>query len=59
MRGEKNWYRCTSRDEMIDLVLNGFDYKNCRPEKYNNGNTTYYFIRTEELENYMASTVKV
>ena len=27
--------------------------------KYNGGNNTYYFERTEELENYLASTARV
>lgn len=32
MRSETNWYRCTTRDEMIKLVVAGFDYTNFRKE---------------------------
>lgn len=53
MRRETDWYRCTTRDNMVKLVNAGFDYKNCRPEKWNDNNTTYFFERTEELEKYV------
>lgn len=53
MRDEKNWYRCTTREEMVKLVIAGFNYTNFRKDKYNNGNDTYYFERTTELEEYL------
>lgn len=59
MRDEKNWYRCTSREEMVNLVIKGFNYTNFRKDKFNNGNLTYYFERTKDLEDYLASTAKV
>ena len=59
MRSETNWYRCTTRDEMIKLVVAGFDYTNFRKDRFNDGNITYYFERTKELENYLASTARV
>jgi hypothetical protein len=59
MKDEKNWYRCTTRETMVELVLAGFNYTNFRKDKFNNGNYTYYFERTEELENYLASTATV
>lgn len=59
MKDEKNWYRCTTREEMEKLVVAGFDYTNFRKEKYNNGNLTYFFERTKELEDYLASTARV
>lgn len=59
MRDEKKWYRCTRRDEMIELINAGFNYTNFRKDKYNNGDNTYYFERTKELENYLASTARV
>ena len=59
MKDEKNWYRCTTREEMVSLVVAGFNYTNFRKDKYNNGDNTYYFKRTEQLENYLASTARV
>lgn len=59
MKDERNWYRCTTREEMEKLVVAGFDYTNFRKEKYNNGNLTYFFVRTKELEDYLASTARV
>ena len=59
MRSETNWYRCTTRDEMIKLVVAGFDYTNFRKDRFNDGNITYYFERTKKLENYLASTARV
>lgn len=59
MKDEKNWYRCTTREEMVKLVIAGFNYTNFRKDKYNNGDNTYYFERTEQLENYLASTARV
>lgn len=59
MRDEKNWHRCTTREEMQKLIIAGFDYTNFRKDKYNDGNFTYYFERTKELENYLASTARV
>lgn len=53
MKNEKNWYRCTTREEMVLLVASGFDYTNFRPDKYNNGNNTYFFERTEKLEKFL------
>ena len=55
MRNETNWYRCTTREEMVKLVNAGFDYTNFRKDKYNDGNNTYYFERTKELEQHLAS----
>lgn len=59
MKNEKKWYRCTTRDEMMKLIAAGFNYANFRKDKYNNGDNTYYFERTKELENYLASTARV
>lgn len=59
MKNETNWYRCTTRKEMIKLISAGFSYTNFRKDKYNNGKNTYFFERTTELENYLASTAKV
>lgn len=59
MKDEKNWYRCTTREEMVRFIIAGFNYTNFRKDKYNNGNDTYYFERTKELENYLASTARV
>lgn len=59
MRSETNWYRCTTREEMLKLLNAGFDYKNYRVEKYNDNKNTYYFERTEELDKYLASTARV
>lgn len=44
---------------MIKLIFAGFSYTNFRKDKYNNGENTYFFERTTELENYLASTAKV
>ena len=59
MRSETNWYRCTTRDVMIRLVVAGFDYTNFRKDRFNDGRFTYYFERTKELEDYLASTARV
>ena len=59
MKNEKNWYRCTTRNEMLKLVNAGFNYTNFRKDKFNNGENTYYFERTLELEKYLASTASV
>lgn len=59
MKDEKNWYRCTTRGKMVELINAGFNYTNFRREKYNDGNFTYYFERTQELEDYLASTARV
>lgn len=59
MKDERNWYRCTTREEMVKLIVAGFNYTNFRKDKWNEGNFTYYFERTEELENYLASTARV
>lgn len=59
MKNEKNWYRCTTREEMERLIIAGFTYTNFRKDKYNNENLTYYFERTKDLENYLASTARV
>lgn len=59
MKSEKNWYRCTTREEMIKLVTVGFDYTNFRKDKFNNNNNTYYFGRTKKLEECLASTAEV
>lgn len=56
MRSETDWYRCTTREEMIRLICDGFDYTNFRKDRFNDGNITYYFKRTKELEEYLAST---
>lgn len=53
MKDERNWYRCTTREEMVLLVVAGFDYTNFRKDKYNNGNNTYFFERTEKLNNFL------
>ena len=59
MKNEVNWYRCTTREEMVKLIVAGFDYKNYRNDKYNDNNATYFFERTKELEEYLASTAIV
>lgn len=59
MKDERNWYRCTTREEMVKLIVAGFNYTNFRKDKFNEGNFTYYFERTEEFENYLASTARV
>lgn len=59
MKDERNWYRCTTREKMVELINAGFNYTNFRREKYNDGNFTYYFERTQELEDYLASTAIV
>ena len=59
MKDEKNWYRCTTREEMVKLIVAGFNYTNFRKDKFNDGNFTYYFERTKELEDYLASTARV
>lgn len=59
MKNERDWYRCTTREEMVKLIVAGFNYTNFRKDKYNNGDNTYYFERTAELENYLASTARV
>lgn len=53
MKDERNWYRCTTREEMVLLVAIGFDYTNFRADKYNNGNNTYFFERTEKLNKFL------
>lgn len=53
MKDEKNWYRCTTREEMIYLIENGFNYTNFRPDKFNEGKNTYYFERTKQLEKFL------
>lgn len=53
VKDEKNWYRCITREEMVLLIAAGFDYTNVRTDKFNNGNNTYYFARTEELERFL------
>ena len=35
MKDEKNWYRCTTREEMVKLIIAGFNYTNFRKDKYN------------------------
>ena len=59
MKDEKNWYRCTTREEMVKLVVAGFNYTNFRKDRFNDGNFTYYFERTKELDDYLASTARV
>ena len=59
MRNEKNWYRCTTRGEMVKLIVAGFNYTNFRKDRFNDGNFTYYFERTKELDDYLASTARV
>lgn len=59
MRSETNWYRCTTRQEMLELLNAGFDYKNCRPEKYNDNKNTYYFERTKELNEYLQASTAI
>ena len=59
LKDEKNWYRCTTREEMVKLVVAGFNYTNFRKDRFNDGNFTYYFERTKELEDYLASTARV
>lgn len=58
-KDETIWYRCTTREKMLKLLDAGFDYKNCRKEKYNDGNVTYFFERTKELDDYLVSTTEV
>lgn len=53
MKSEKSWYRCVTREEMVLLVAVGFDYMNYRADKYNNGNITYFFERTEKLDEFL------
>lgn len=53
VKDERNWYRCTTREEMVLLVAFGFDYTNFRADKYNNGNNTYFFERTEKLNKFL------
>lgn len=53
MKTEKNWYRCTTREEMVLLIAAGFDYTNFRADKYNNGNNTYFFERTDKLNKFL------
>ena len=59
MKDEKNWYRCTTREEMVKLVVAGFNYTNFRKDRFNDGDFTYYFERTKELDDYLAYTAKV
>ena len=59
MKDEKNWYRCTTREEMVKLIVAGFNYTNFRKDRFNDGNFTYYFERTKELDDYLASTARV
>ena len=59
VKDERNWYRCTTREEMVKLIVAGFNYTNFRKDKFNEGNFTYYFERTKELEDYLASTARV
>ncbi len=59
MKNETNWYRCTTRDEMVKLIEAGFNYTNFRKDRFNDGNITYFFERTKALENHMASTARV
>ena len=53
MKTEKNWYRCTTREEMVLLIAAGFNYTNFRADKYNNGNNTYFFERTDKLNKFL------
>ena len=53
MKDERNWYRCLTREEMVLLVAAGFDYTNFRADKYNSGNNTYFFERTEKLNKFL------
>lgn len=53
VKDERNWYRCITREEMVLLVAAGFDYTNFRSDKYNNGNNTYFFERTEKLNKFL------
>ena len=59
MKDERKWYRCTTREEMVKLIIAGFDYTNFRKDRFNDNNFTYYFERTKELENHLASTARV
>lgn len=59
MKDPKNWYRCTTREEMIRLIEAGFNYTNFRKDKFNNGENVYYFERTLDLDKYLASTAEV
>ena len=59
VKDEKNWYRCTTREEMVKLIVAGFNYTNFRKDRFNDGRFTYYFERTKELEDYLESTAKV
>ena len=53
MKAEKNWYRCTTKEEMVLLIAAGFNYTNFRADKYNNGNNTYFFERTDKLNKFL------
>lgn len=53
VKDERNWYRCITREEMVLLIAAGFDYTNFRADKYNNGNNTYFFERTEKLNKFL------
>lgn len=53
MRSEVNWYICANREEMLRLIMAGFDYKNFRREKWNDGNPVYYFERTLDFQEYL------
>lgn len=55
MKNKTNWYRCTTRKEMLFLLDAGFDYVNCRPEKHNGNNITYFFARNEKLDKFLKS----
>ena len=44
---------------MVKLIVAGFNYTNFRKDRFNDGNFTYYFERTKELEDYLASTARV
>lgn len=44
---------------MVKLVVAGFNYTNFRKDRFNDGNFTYYFERTKELDDYLASTARV
>lgn len=43
----------------MKLLNAGFDYKNYRDEKWNDNKPTYYFERTEKLNNYLETTARV
>ena len=59
MKDPQNWYRCTTREEMIKLINAGFNYTNFRKDKFNNGENVYYFERTLDLDKYLVSTAEV